>query len=107
MPLIDLTFLFDVWFQEFKIKVKTGVFFSHVLVVDSNFFLNENFDLLQALQSIFRQEKFVGREERRNFFVEYYPLHTAEYATDFYLSDWLYSLWRGIKGNTQHERTAQ
>ena len=26
---------------------------------------------------------FVGREERREFFVEYYPLHTAEYATGF------------------------
>ena len=38
MPLTKLTFLFDVWFQEFKIKVKTGVFFFHVLVVDSNFF---------------------------------------------------------------------
>ena len=26
---------------------------------------------------------FVGREERRNFFVEYYTLYTAEYATGF------------------------
>ena len=47
MPLIELTFLFNVWFQEFKIKE----FFFHVLVVDSNFFLNENFDLSQALLS--------------------------------------------------------
>ena len=39
VPLIGLTFLFDVWFQEFKITFKTGVFFFHVLVsVDSNFF---------------------------------------------------------------------
>ena len=83
MPLIELTFLFNGWFQEFKIKVKTGVFFFHVLVVDSIFFLYENFDLLWALQSIFRREKFVGREERRDFFVEYYPLHTAEYGMDF------------------------
>ena len=32
---------------------------------------------------IFRWEKIVGREERRDFFMEYYPLHIAEYATDF------------------------
>ena len=83
MPRIELSFLFDVWFQEFKIKVKTGVFFFHVLVVDSNFFLNEKFDLLQALQSIFWREKFVGREERRDFLMKYNPLHTAEYTTDF------------------------
>ena len=37
MPLIELIFLFDVWFFEFKIKVKTGVFFFHVSVVDSIF----------------------------------------------------------------------
>ena len=37
MPLIELTFLFDALFQEFKIKVKTGVFFFHVFVFDSNF----------------------------------------------------------------------
>ena len=53
MPLIEFTFLFDVWSQEFKIEVKTGVFWFHVIVVDSNFFRNENFDLSQALQSIF------------------------------------------------------
>ena len=51
------------------------------LVVDSNFFLNEIFYLSQALQSISRRETFVGRMERRDFFVEYYPLHAAEYAT--------------------------
>ena len=51
------------------------VFFFHVLVVDSNFFfLNENFDLSQARQSIFRREKFVGREKRRDIFVEYIHL---------------------------------
>ena len=33
--------------------------------------MNENFDPSQALQSIFWREKFVGREERRDFFVEY------------------------------------
>ena len=38
MPLIELTFLFDAWFQEFKIKVKTGVFLFHVLAVDSILF---------------------------------------------------------------------
>ena len=26
---------------------------------------------------------FVGREESRDIFVEYYPLHTTEYATGF------------------------
>ena len=67
MPLMELTFLFDVWFQEFKIKVKTGVFFFHVSVTEL-FFLNENFDLSQALQSIFRRENFVGREKSRDFF---------------------------------------
>ena len=51
MPLIELTFVFDVCFQEFKIKLKTGVFFFHVLVLDSNVFLNEKFDLSQALLS--------------------------------------------------------
>ena len=53
VTLIELTFLFDVWFQEFKIKVKTGVFFSHVLVVHSNFLneMNKNFDPSQALLS--------------------------------------------------------
>ena len=60
--------------------LKSGLFFFHVLIVDSNFFLNENFDLSQALQSIFRREIFEDRVERRNFFVEYHPLHTAEYA---------------------------
>ena len=76
MPLIELTFLFNVWFCEFKIKVKTGVFFFHISVVDNNFFLNENFDLSQALQSIFRWEKFAGREEHRDFYwntIHYIP----------------------------------
>ena len=58
------------------------VFFFHVLVFDSNF-SNENFDLSQALQSIIQREKCVGRKERRDFFMEYYPMHTAEYATGF------------------------
>ena len=83
LMLIGFVFLFDVWFQEFKIKLKTGAFFFHVLVVDSIFFLNENFDLSQALQSILRREKFVGARNAEDFFVEYYPLHTAEYATGF------------------------
>ena len=69
--------------QKSKIRVKTGVFFFRVSVVDNNFFPNENFDLSQALQLIFRRGKFVGYEERRDFVVEYYPLHTAEYATGF------------------------
>ena len=53
MTFIELTFLFEVWYQEFKLKGKTGVFFSHVLVVDSNFLneMNENFDPSQALLS--------------------------------------------------------
>ena len=34
--------------------------------------------LSQILQLIFWWQKFVGREERQDFFMEYYPLHTAE-----------------------------
>ena len=63
MPLIE----FDVWFQEFKIEVKTGVFWFHVIVVDSNFFRNENFDLSQALQSIFWRGKILGHKEHCDF----------------------------------------
>ena len=36
------------------------------------------------------------------FFVEYYPLQIAEYATGLQLSDWLYSLWHGIKDSSYH-----
>ena len=50
--LIELTFLFDVWFQEFKIKVKTGVFFFHVLFVDSHFFRMKILTYLLAGSSI-------------------------------------------------------
>ena len=44
----------------------------------------------------FGGENLLAAKERRDFFVEYYPLHTAEYATVLQLSDWLYSLWYGI-----------
>ena len=35
----------------------------------------------QKVRSI--QEKIVGRKERRDFFMEYYPLQIAEYAMGF------------------------
>ena len=44
----------------------------------------------------FSGENLLAAKERQDFFVEYYPLHTAEYATVLQLSDWLYSLWYGI-----------
>ena len=31
--------------------------------------------------------------------VKYYPLHTVEYATGLSLSDWLSTLWHGMKDN--------
>ena len=38
----------------------------------------------------------VGKYIREIRFVVYDPLHTAEYATPFWLFDWLYFLWHGI-----------
>ena len=34
-----------------------------------------------------------------DFFIKYRPLHTTEYATGLSLSDWLSTLWHGIKDN--------
>ena len=44
--------------------------------------------------------KLGGRDERRDTLIKYNTWHTAEYATPFKASDWLYSSMNWIKYST-------
>lgn len=73
------------------------------------FWQNEKF-CLPPLSTVVIRPIFGGKmwreKYRRKFLVKYRLLDTAEYATAFQLSDWLYSLfvWHGINGVTKQKR---
>ena len=71
--LFDFIFLFDLWFQEFQIKVKTRVFFFHFSIV----YTKICFGCQDGKAAPLSAGKFGGREERWDF------VHTVEYAMAF------------------------